>query len=106
MTRLLQNDLFVSFVGAFAIMPLFAWLLVRYKQETVHRYKSRATRVLLGAVAGTVAIMASSVVTGHGTNLRHSLAILSAFTYFSLVLMAWLWIIEHELPLHGNNGGH
>jgi len=104
MTQVMQSGFFICIIATFIIMPLYAWLLVKYKHRSIYDWKQKTIRMSLGVLIGAALLIAYYLIEQRGIPIKNITKIVVIFLYFLFILDIWLLVIKRwRLPPENDN---
>ena len=96
MNYFLQSNIAVPAVVTIVILPLYAWLLVKYHHRSIYALKAKAIRLSAGALIGVLLLITYYYIKCRCVPVKSITRVVLIFLYYIAVLDIWILIFRHR----------
>ena len=89
------TPLFLMIIITLIALPISAFVLLKYKNETMDSYKRKVVRILMGVLIGSTALMVYEIETAHTFLLKSTMIRIIYVSFLFLIQGAWLWLFGY-----------
>jgi len=96
MDHFLRSGIVVPAIVTIVVLPLYAWLLVKYNHRSVHDLKSKTIRLSAGTLLGALSLGAYYYIKCRCVPIESITRVVLIFLYSVVVLDIWILIFRHR----------
>ena len=96
------SGIVIPVIVTIVVLPLYAWLLVKYNHRSIYDLKSKTIRLSAGALLGALSLGAYYYIKCRCVPIESITRVVLMFLYFVVVLGIWILIFRHRNSSQGD----